>query len=229
MKKLLVLFLLFTISAASASAETAPAPSHPFTVLVLSGGGARGIAHVGVLKVLEELRIPVDMVVGTSMGAIVGGLFASGLSPDEIERKIMAVDWNDIFSDNPRPLEQSYHIRSDSAEYAQGLEIGYSKGKVRIPHGIIAGQKLSLALNELLLPALTVDDFNKLAIPFRAVAANIETGDRVDLAGGDLAKAIMASMAIPGVFSPVEIDKKLLVDGGIAANLSIETARAAGA
>ncbi len=228
MKKLLALFLLFTVSAAL-SAETAPAPRHPFTVLVLSGGGARGIAHVGVLKVLEEMRIPVDMVVGTSIGAIVGGLFATGLSPDEIEKKIMAVDWNDIFSDNPKPLEQSYHIRSDSADYAQGLEIGYSKGKARIPHGIIAGQKLSLALNEILLPALTVNNFNKLAIPFRAVAADIETGDRVDLASGDLAKAIMASMAIPGIFSPVEIDKKLLVDGGIAANLSIETARAAGA
>jgi len=230
MKRFLILPLLFLVFAGvPLCAENGSGEERPFTVLVLSGGGARGIAHIGVLKVLEEMRIPVDMVVGTSMGAIVGGLYAAGISPEEIERKITRVDWNDIFTDSPRSLEQSYRMRRDSADYAQGLEIGFARKKFQIPHGMIAGQKLSLALNEILLPALPVDDFNKLAIQFRAVAANIENGERVDLASGDLVKSIMASMAIPGIFSPVEINKQLLVDGGVAANLSVETARVSGA
>ncbi len=230
MKKLsLLLPVLLFYAGILHAAEPSVAGERPFTVLVLSGGGARGIAHVGVLKVLEKLRVPVDMVVGTSMGAIVGGLFSSGLPPEEIEKKILEVDWDDIFSDSPRPLEQPYRLRKDSAEYAQGAEIGYFAKRLHIPHGILAGQKLSLALNNILTPALTTGDFNRLAIPFRAVAADIVTGERVDISSGNISRAILASMSIPGVFSPVEMGGRLLVDGGLAANLSIETARAEGA
>jgi len=202
---------------------------HPFTVLVLSGGGARGIAHIGVLKVLEELHIPVDMVVGTSMGAVVGGLYAAGLSPSEIEKRMLEVDWDDIFSDNPKPMQQPYRLRKETSRYMQGVEIGYAIDRIQIPQGIIAGQKLRIALNNILLPVLSVDDFDHLPIPFRAVATDLVTGERVDLSSGSLTKAIMASMSIPGIFAPVEIDNKILVDGGIVANLSIETARALGA
>ncbi len=225
----LITVFLFVLSGTILHAEKLVGRERPFTVLVLSGGGARGIAHVGVLKVLEKMNVPVDMVIGTSMGAIVGGLFATGLSPDEIEKKILEVDWDDIFSDSPRSLEQSYRLRKESAEYAQGAEIGYYLDQFHIPHGILAGQKLSLALNEILLPALTTEDFDRLAIPFRSVATDLVTGKRVDISSGNIVKAIMASMAIPGVFAPVEIGEQILVDGGVVANLAVETALAAGA
>ncbi|MCX8083032.1 MAG: patatin-like phospholipase family protein [bacterium] len=205
------------------------AKSHPFTVLVLSGGGARGIAHIGVLKVIEQLHIPVDMVVGTSMGAIVGGLYAAGLSPSEIEKRMLEVDWDDIFSDNPKPLKQPYRLRKEASKYMQGVEMGFAVDQIQIPKGVIAGQKLIIALNNILLPVLPVNNFDHLPIPFRAVATDLVTGERVDLSSGSLTKAIMASMAIPGIFAPVEIDKRILVDGGVVANLSIETARELGA
>jgi len=111
----------------------------------------------------------------------------------------------------------------------QGVEIGYAVDQIQIPQGIIAGQKLKIALNNILLPVLSVDDFDRLPIPFRAVATDLVTGERVDISSGSLTKAIMASMSIPGIFAPVEIDDRILVDGGVVANLSIETARALGA
>ncbi|MCM8778165.1 MAG: patatin-like phospholipase family protein [Candidatus Omnitrophica bacterium] len=224
-KKFFILILFTSQILLSAEKEK----SHPFTVLVLSGGGARGIAHIGILKVLEELRIPVDMVVGTSMGAIVGGLYAAGLSPSEIEKRMLEVDWDDIFSDNPKPLKQPYRLRKEASRYMQGVEMGFAVDEIQIPKGIIAGQKLIIALNNILLPVLTVDNFDHLPIPFCAVATDLVTGERVDISSGSLTKAIMASMAIPGIFAPVEIDDKILVDGGVVANLSIETARKLGA
>ncbi|MDD3726279.1 MAG: patatin-like phospholipase family protein [Candidatus Ratteibacteria bacterium] len=224
----LFFMLIFFLSPQILLSVEAEKRSHPFTVLVLSGGGARGIAHIGVLKVIEELHIPVDMVVGTSMGAIVGGLYSTGLSPSEIEKKMLDVDWNDIFSDNPKPLQQPYRLRKESSKY-MGVEIGYAIKQIYIPKGVIAGQKLIIALNNILLPVLSVDNFDHLPIPFRAVATDLVTGERVDISSGNLTKAIMASMAIPGIFAPVEINNRTLVDGGIVANLAIETARELGA
>ena len=221
--------LFFLLSGLVLSEEQTIGRKHPFTILVLSGGGARGIAHIGVLKVLEELHIPVDMVVGTSMGAIVGGLYAAGLSPSEIEKKMLEVDWDDIFSDNPKPMQQPYRLRKDLSKYMQGVEIGYAVDQIQIPQGMIAGQKLRIALNNILLPVLSVDDFDRLPLPFRAVATDLVTGERVNLSSGSLTKAIMASMSIPGIFAPVEIDNRILVDGGVVANLAIETARELGA
>ena len=221
--------LLFLLSGLVLSEEENTGRKHPFTVVVLSGGGARGIAHIGVLKVIEELHIPVDMIVGTSMGAVVGGLYAAGLSPSEIEKKMLEVDWDDIFSNNPKPMQQPYRLRKETSKYMQGVEIGYAVDQIQIPQGIIAGQKLRIALNNILLPVLSVDDFDRLPIPFRAVATDLVTGERVDISSGSLTKAIMASMSIPGIFAPVEIDDRILVDGGVVANLSIETARALGA
>ena len=209
---------------------TEPASSkRPRIGLVLGGGGARGAAHVGVLKVLEEMRIPVDYVVGTSMGSIVGGLYASGMTPEEIEREIRAMDWDDLFRDNPDREDRSFRRKRDDDLYTFKAKLGFNDGAVEIPLAYIRGQKFDLALNRLMLPVVDVKNFNKLAIPYRAVATDLETGKEVVLASGSLPKAIRASMAVPAAFDPVEIDGRLLVDGGLVNNVPVSVARAMGA
>ncbi len=197
--------------------------------LVLGGGGARGAAHVGVLKVLEELRIPVDVVVGTSMGSIVGGLYAAGMSPEEIEHEMLAIDWGDAFQDSPKRQDRSYRRKRDDDLYTLDARLGVRDGEIKIPLAFIRGQKLNLLLSKLTLPVAGITDFDKLPIPYRAVAADIETGKQVVLRKGSLANAIRASMAVPAVFDPVEIDGRLLVDGGIANNVPVSIARKLGA
>jgi len=214
-----------TVEAVDESTDT----TRPRIGLVLGGGGARGAAHVGVLKVLEELRIPVDYVAGTSMGSIVGGLYASGMSPQEIEGEILAMDWNDLFEDYPSREQRSFRRKRDDANYAVKAKPGFNDGKFQIPLAYIRGQKFDLALNRLSLPMFEVKDFDRLPIPYRAVATDLETGKEVVLAKGTLAQAIRASMAVPAAFDPVEIDGRLLVDGGLANNVPVSVARDMGA
>lgn len=197
--------------------------------LVLAGGGAKGAAHVGVIKVLEELGIRIDVIAGTSMGAIVGGLYASGMSSAELEQAIKSIDWNDIFNDKPIRENRDYRRKLDDEGFLIRYKLGFKDGGFTTPRGAIDGQKLNLELRELSKRAIGIRDFDKLPIPFRAVAADIETGDTVALKSGDLAKAMRASMAVSGVFPPVEIDGRLLVDGGLADNLPIDVARSMGA
>lgn len=196
--------------------------------LVLSGGGARGAAHVGVLKVLEELRVPVDAIAGTSMGAIVGGLYASGLSARDIEIAMTSIDWQDAFTDRTSRRELTFRRKQDDLNFLVRLPLGLRKGQFVLPKGLIQGQKLTQMLRGLTHHVSAVGDFNRLPIPFRAVATDIETGRAAVLEHGDLATAMRASMSAPGVFAPVSIDDRLLVDGGIAANLPVEAARALG-
>ncbi len=219
---------LLPAPAAKAADESAAAP-RPRIGLVLGGGGARGAAHVGVLKVLEELRIPVDYVAGTSMGSIVGGLYASGMSVPEIEREMLAMDWDDLFQDYPSRADRSFRRKRDDDTYAIKAKPGFNDGKIKIPLAYIRGQKFDLALNRLTLPVVDVRDFDRLPVPYRAVAADLETGKEVALAAGSLSKAIRASMAVPAAFDPVEIEGRLLVDGGIANNVPVSVARAMGA
>jgi len=223
-----LLFLSALLPLSLQAAEKDP-KARPRIGLVLSGGGARGAAHIGVLKVLEELKIPVDVVSGTSMGAIVGGLYASGLSVAELENMVRSVEWGPVFTDRPPLQDLSFRRKQDYESYLIKVAVGYKDGKFRAPLGIIQGQNLNLFLKQLLLPVETVRDFDKLNIPFRAVAADIETGDAVVLRSGDLATSIRASMSVPGIFAPVEIDGKLLVDGGVANNIPINVARDMGA
>ncbi len=203
--------------------------ARPKIGLVLAGGGAKGAAHVGVLKVLEEMRIPIDYVVGTSMGSIVGGLYASGMTPHDIERAIKEIDWNDLFVDAPDRADRSFRRKSDDALYLFKAKPGFSDGKIKLPLAYIQGQKFDLHLNRLTQHVVTVNDFDKLPIPFRAVAADLETGSEVVLKSGSLARSIRASMAVPGAFDPVELDGRLLVDGGIANNIPVSVAREMGA
>jgi NTE family protein len=224
----LLIFCLLFVSVDAKAAQPAPA-GRPRIGLVLSGGGARGAAHIGVIKVLEEMRIPVDCIAGTSMGAVVGGLYASGISPAEMEKIVTSIEWNDAFKDKPSPQELSFRRKQDAADYLIDFDLGYRDGKFRMPKGLVQGQNLNMILKSLLLHTEGIHDFDALNIPFRAVAADIETGKKVVLHKGDLVKAIRASMSIPGVFTPVEMEGKILVDGGIADNVPVDVAREMGA
>jgi len=197
--------------------------------LALSGGGARGAAHVGVLRVLEQMRIPVDYIAGTSMGSIIAGLYASGLTPDEIENALETMDWDHIFDDRPPREDRSFRRKRDDDLYLIKAKPGYSDGELKLPSGLVQGQKFDLALSELTQRSALISDFDKLPIPFRAVATDIGTGKSVVLSHGDLAIAMRASMAVPGAFAATVIDGQTLVDGGITNNLPISVVREMGA
>ena len=219
--------LLLPASSAAGSGE--PPPDRPKIGLALAGGGARGCAHIGVLKVLEEMGIPVDYVAGTSMGSIVGGLYAAGYSADDLEELVTSIDWAAAMRDRPLRADLSFRRKQDSLRYPFDLELGYRDGQLRWPRGLSPGQNLFLLLRNYTLPVAGVEDFDNLPIPFRAIAADIQTGERVVLSGGDLARAIRASMSLPGYFTPVELDGRTLVDGGVVDNLPIDEVRAMGA
>jgi NTE family protein len=211
-----------------ATAQTAPsaAPAAaPRIGLALSGGGARGIAHVGVLKVLDELRVPIHCVTGTSMGAIVGATFAAGRTSTEMEKLVLAADWATIFRDQPPRKEIAVRRKIDDYKTLFAPEFGVTDDGLALPKGVIAGVSIESFFRSLALPALDITDFRKLPIPFRAMATDIETGESVVLERGSIAQAMRASMSVPGAITPVEIDGRLLVDGGIANNLPIDEAR----
>ncbi len=211
------------------AAETTAAtrtPSNPPTVgIALSGGGARGIAHIGVLKVLDEMRIPIHCVTGTSMGAIVGATFAAGVTPEKMQDIVLKADWNEIFRDQPPREEIAVKRKIDDYKTLFKPEFGVKDGGLALPKGVIAGVSIESFFRVMTEPAYDIVDFSKLPIPFRALATNIETGESVVLKRGSLAQAMRASMSVPGALAPVEIDGLLLVDGGIANNLPIDEAR----
>jgi len=202
----------------------------PKVGLVLSGGGARGVAHVGVLKVLEELHVPVDFIAGTSMGSLVGGIYASGVSPEDMEKLIGAVDWESIFTDYPARQDMPWRRKQDDFSSLFGLELGLRNGKVLLPMGTTAGYKFEFLLTEFVgLEAGRAEKvFDSLPIPYRAVAMDLESGEMKVFDRGTLVKAMRASMSIPAAFAPVEIDGRLYVDGGMVRNLPVDVARAAG-
>lgn len=201
----------------------------PKIALVLGGGGARGAAHVGVIKALEEMRIPVDFVVGTSMGALVGGLYATGMSSDELDSLMTDINWAEMFTDKARRQDRPYRRKRDDNVGVYGAKIGLSKGGSLVPPGAIAGQRIEFLLNSLVGVRSQSDDFDDLPIPFRAVAVDILTADVAVLDGGNLATAMRASMALPGVFDPVEVDDMLLVDGGVLMNVPVSVGKDLGA
>lgn len=207
-------------------AEAADPATRPRICLVLSGGGARGIAHIGVLKVLEELKIPIDCIAGTSMGAIVGGLYASGMTAHDIDATMRSLDWQEAFRDAPPRRDLAFRRKQDDRNFLVRLPLGLKHGHILLPKGFIQGQKLQETLRQLTLPFSNSTDFDSLPTPFRAVATDLETGNAVLLDRGDLAIAMRASMSAPGVFAPVEMNDRLLVDGGLAENLPINVARA---
>ena len=197
--------------------------------LVLGGGGARGAAHVGVIKALEEMRVPVDYVVGTSMGALVGGLYATGMSSDDLTTLMSEIDWADMFKDQARRQDRPFRRKRDDGLGLYGAKIGLSKSGSRIPPGAIAGQRVEFLLNSLVGVRGPADDFDRLPIPFRAVAVDILAAEVAVLDSGNLATAMRASMALPGIFDPVEHEDMLLVDGGVLMNVPISVGKDLGA
>jgi NTE family protein len=225
----LVLLLAATPSWAQTPAVAAATAERPRVALVLSGGGARGFAHVGVLKALESARVPVDMIVGTSMGAIVGGLYASGMTADELEREILAVNWGDLFDRRePRQL-LSQRRKEEDFELSPVLMLGFSNGAFVLPTGAVSTRSLEMLLRRYTLSTRHLASFDGLPTPFRAVATDMETGKAVVLDHGDLAAALRASMSVPGVFSPLAVDGRILGDGGLVDNLPVAVARRMGA
>jgi NTE family protein len=205
-------------------------PERPRTVLVLSGGGARGMAHIGVLEVLEQLDVPFDAIVGTSMGAIVGGMYAAGLSPEQMREELQRIDWHSAFNDNPPRKYVPYRRKEEDVIPLFEIEAGYNKKRgFSVPAGIVAGQKLNFILRSMLLHTAVVDSFDDLAIPFRAIATDLDSGEAVVIDRGDLAGAIRASMAFPVMFTPVTYQGKLLIDGGVVRNLPLDVALDLGA
>jgi NTE family protein len=195
----------------------------------MSGGGARGGAHIGVLKALEELRVPVDYVAGTSIGAIIGGFYVSGMSVTELEQLVESLEWETAFLNvTPRQLK-SFRRKRDDDLFLVDQKPGLNDGEFELPVGLVQGQVIDMIISRETLRASLLQSFDQLAVPFRAVASDLVTGEAVVLSEGSLARAIRASMSIPAALSPIEIDGRLLVDGGIAMNLPVDVARDMGA
>lgn len=224
---LVAIFIALVLGAAiSPVLAAATEQPRPRVGLVLSGGGARGAAHVGVLKVIDELRIPIDAIAGTSMGAVVGGMYASGMPVADIEKLLSSVNWEDAFKDRPPREELGFRRKQDDREFLVRYALGVTDKGFVLPRGLVQGQKLEQVLRGAALPVAAIQNFDRLPIPFRAVATDLETGEAAILDSGDLVTAMRASMSAPGVFAPVQRDGKLLVDGGITENLPVEVARA---
>lgn len=198
----------------------------PRVAVVLSGGSAFGIAHVGVLKVLEEEGVPIDMVLGTSMGSIVSGLYAAGYSPAEMESIVASQDWNAVFMDRRDSPGDSYD-REKRRRYALGM--GFDRSGLSMGSGLLEGQNILALFTQLTMHVLPVRSFDALPVPYRAVAAEVLSGDRVVFDSGSIAEAMRSSMSIPALFRPFEVNGELLVDGGIIDNMPVDLARSLGA
>ncbi|KHT65375.1 hypothetical protein RJ45_01495 [Photobacterium gaetbulicola] len=216
---------LFSVSFSS----VAFAEQRPKIGVVLGGGGAKGAAHIGVLKALEDLHIPVDYIAGTSMGAYVGGLYATGMSADEIEALLTSVDWDRGYQDRVMRSDRRVREKQQEDRYQVTSELGFGFWELKAPRGIVQGQTMGEILRSTSGNLPVFDSFDDMVIPYRAVATDIENLQPVVLDKGDLAEVMQASMSIPGLLPPKELNDKLLVDGGITDNLPIEVVRNMGA
>mgnify|MGYP005811058613 CR=1 FL=1 len=221
----LAAFAAFILATPMLHAQESAPPARPRIGLVLAGGGAKGGAHVGILKVLEEMRVPVDCIAGTSMGALVGAGYASGQTAAEIEKFLRGVQWNSVIGSAGRrdlePIEQ----KRAGVTYSNELEFGIKGGRIIVPGGIVDTARIENLLRVYVARARMEADFDKLPIPFRAVATDMLTGRMVVLAEGDIATAMRASMAIPGAFAAVPLGNQVLADGGMVRNIPVDVAR----
>lgn len=192
--------------------------------LALGGGGVRGIAHIGVLQALEEMHIPIRAISGTSIGALVGALYASGYSPQEMKKLLTEISWERLlFEDRASRLDAPIQRKNEYGRFAFDFEMGLKNGKAQLPSSLSLGHSYGLLLNRLFYHVREVQDFSKLPISFRAFATDLETGESVALKSGRLPRAVQASTSYPALFAPIEVDGRLLTDGGPTNNLPVES------
>ncbi|MEZ9073539.1 patatin-like phospholipase family protein [Vibrio splendidus] len=224
-------FQLFasTVTLVEQSQQAGQAHKRPNVAVVLAGGGAKGAAHIGVLKALEEMQIPVDYITGTSMGSYVGGLYATGMSADEIESFIYTVDWNRGYRDRVNRSDRRVRDKEYEDRYQLNTDLGLGWGEIKARKGVVQGQNMLRILRETTGNLSPFDSFDHLAIPYRSVATDIIKLEEVVIDHGHLVDAMMASMSVPGALPPYEVDGRMLVDGGVTNNMPVDVARAMGA
>ncbi len=202
--------------------QAADVQQRPRIGLVLGGGGARGAAHIGVLEVLEKLHVPVDCIAGTSMGALVAGAYAAGMSPEVMRRELGKADWADMFIDNPDFSEMSYRNKVTQRRFLPGSETGITPDGAKYQSGVVAGQKIKLFFNQLVRSNQGERNIEDLPLPLSIIATDIGTGEKVVFKDGSLTKAMRASMSVPGLLAPVDHQGRKLVDGGLVDNVPIQ-------
>ena len=227
MKRLLIIVAVVMGATLTTNAQTTKEKKK--VAVVLSGGGAKGMAHIGVLKVLERAGIPVDIITGTSMGSIVGGLYATGMNAERLDSIVRTQDWNFVLSDKDDLSHQSLRERERQNTYILSTSLNLGKKKKKVEGGIILGKNIGRLFAELTYPYNDSIDFNKLPIPFACVATNIVDNTEYVFHSGVLSRAMRASMAIPGAFSPVRMKNMVLVDGGLRNNFPTDVAKEMGA
>ncbi|HAT31785.1 MAG TPA: patatin domain-containing protein [Janthinobacterium sp.] len=223
------IFHLWPAAAAAQTAAPAVAAARPRVALVLSGGGARGFAHIGVLRVLQEMHVPVDIVVGTSMGGVIGGAYAAGASVADLERMAQDTNWERVIADRPARDDLAFRRREEDLMLPSRIEFGAHHDGVTLPPAAAGNAALEAALDRVLPPAMRDRPVSRLPLPFRSVASDLISGELVELADTPLFLTVRASLAVPGVFAPVRINGRLVVDGGLVRNLPVDLARAMGA
>lgn len=233
MKIILSVFLLHLFISAAVCQDTVPDQkklNRPKIGLVLSGGGARGFAHIGVLKILEENRIPVDFVAGASMGALVGSLYSTGRTPEELETLVKTLKWEKLLSGATSYDELTFRRKQDRRNLPGGITLGGKDVKgLKLPGSLNAGHNIGLVIDNLMLAYSDIGSFDDLPIPFRCVATDMVNAETVVLQNGSLQQALRATMAIPAVFAPVELNGRVLADGGVLNNIPTDVAKSMGA
>jgi NTE family protein len=234
--RLLFLFFLLPMTAAAQDAATSPASNASAQTrrararigVALEGGGALGLAHVGVLQWFEDHHIPIDYIAGTSMGGLVGGLYATGKTPKELQDIVEQQNWDIIIGGQTPYQDLSFRRKEDNRDYPTVIQFGLKKG-LSLPAGLNAGHQISLLIDRETLPYANLKSFDDLPIPYRCVATDLVSGKEVVFKDGSLPQAMRATMSIPGLFNPVRRDNQVLVDGGLVGNLPTDVVRAMGA
>jgi NTE family protein len=224
-----VLFLLFCARIAAAQDAGAVTQTRPKIGLALSGGSARGLAHIGVIQWLEEHRIPIDYVAGTSMGGLVGGLYASGKTGKDMQEFVEGIDWESALSTTPFYKQLAFRRKQDAVEFPSAIEVGFRNGRLILPSGLSGGHAVGMVINKFGAPLGDLASFDDLPIPFRCVATDLVTGQRVVFNRGSLPLALRSTMSLPGIFAPVQDGNRLLVDGGLVENIPVSVVRDMGA
>lgn len=227
LRDFLTVFLVCLASTIGLTQES-QSSEHPKLALVLEGGGALGLAHIGVIQYLEEHHIPVSYIAGTSMGGLVGGVYATGRNATEVRDLVKGINWDEVISGQTRFEDLSFRRKQDAREYPTGLEFGLRKG-VQFPSGFNAGQQVDLILDRIALPYSGLQSFDDLPIPFACVATDLVTKSEHVFRSGPLDLALRSTMSLPGIFSPIRHEGHIYVDGGLLKNIPVSVAKEMGA